>query len=205
MNNKARFYRPKEVNISEFETIVNNMRADLSSLCKGDFSTDEIKSYVHELIAEARPLGNRPNMKFWGLDEPDRMPADARVDYFYTPTYIAAAFIIKAALIMPELMDDHIVRRTLAAALFASTGRKFSGHGYESDIGRVRALKIFASAGTRQFIDKYPNLCTKFTRLYKNTMDYIKSLIDNGTAVDAWGIDFSDDAKEVLQMDSLKE
>jgi len=204
MNNKVSFYRPKEVNVGEFETIVNNMRDDFSKMCKGDFSTSEIKAYVDGLVAEAKPLNNRPSMKFWGLDEPNRMPPDARVEFFYIPTYIATAFLIRAVLISPDIMESHIVRRTLAAALLGSTGRGFAGHGYENDIGRVRTLKIFASAGARTFVDKYPYLCPKFTRLYEKTMDDIKAWVDDGAAVDAWGSDFSDEAREVLQIDFLQ-
>jgi hypothetical protein len=45
-------------------------------------------------------------MKFLGLAEPHEMPSDARVDYFYKPTYIATAFIIKAILLYPSLLNE---------------------------------------------------------------------------------------------------
>ena len=137
MNNKVSFYRPKEVNISEFEAIVNNMRVDLERLCKGDFDSKEINDYVAGLVKEATPLKHRSDMLFWKLDEPGNMPADARVDFVFTPTYIASAFIMKAALLTPELMNDDKIKSTLAAALLGSTARGFAGHGYENNIGRV--------------------------------------------------------------------
>lgn len=203
MNNKVSFYRPKEVNISEFEAIVNNMRVDLERLCKGDFDSKEINDYVAGLVKEATPLKHRSDMLFWKLDEPENMPADARVDFVFTPTYIASAFIMKAALLTPELMNDDKIKSTLAAALLGSTARGFAGHGYENNIGRVRAIKIFASAGARQFIEEYPNLCPDFTRLYKKTVNDIKSWVKNNEAVDPWGYDFSNEAEEVLKIEAV--
>lgn len=204
MNNKVSFYRPKEVNVSEFETIVDNMREDLSRLCKGEFDTEGINDYVEGLVKEATPLKHRSDMLFWKLDEPENMPSDARVDFVFTPTYIASAFIMKAALLSPEIMNNDKVKTTLAAALQGCTARGFAGHGYENNIGRVRALKIFSSAGTRQFIGKYPDLCPDFTRLYKKTVKYIKTWVKENNAVDAWGSDLSNEAKEVLRIDALQ-
>lgn len=204
MGNNISFYRPEEVNVREFEAIVDKMRDDLSKLCNGEFRTDDVKDYVQGLVAEATPLKHRQDMMFWKLDEPDKMPSDARVDFVFTPTYIAAAFIIKSVLNVPEIMDDDSVRSTLAATLLGSTARGFAGHGYENNIGRVRAAKIFASAGTRQFIEKYPDLCPEFTELYKKTVEDIRTWVEDNKAVDLWGSDFSDEAKEALQIDSLQ-
>ena len=171
------FYRPKEVNISEFEEIVTNMREDLVLLGEGEFNEKEVKSIVKKLLDEAKPLKHRKDMLFWGLDEPDDMPSDARVDFFYTPTYLATAFIIQAVLLYPAILAPAETRSKLSKALLACTGREFYGHGYEREGGRIDAIKIFASANTYSFISKYPNLCIDFTDLYDYTLrDIIMSL-----------------------------
>ena len=118
-------------------------------------------------------MKHRSDMLFWGLDEPDSMPSDARVDFFYTPTYLATAFIIKATLIYPDLLESEDVKNKLIKALLGSTARNFSGHGYESIDGKVDAMKIFIAAGTGTFISMHPYFCQEFTDLFYKTMEVI--------------------------------
>lgn len=200
-NSKVSFYRPKEVNIEEFDTIISNMRIDLQKLCAGEYDEETACAYAYSLIHEGRPLAKRNDVLFWGLDEPRNMPADARVDYFYTPSYIATAFLIRTTLFYPELLKNEIFTTKLSRALRGTTLRSFSGHGYENNKGRIEAIRIFASAGTREFIMNYPGICRKFTRDYKNTVEIIDDLVANSQAKTMWGEDFSTEAKEVLEMD----
>ncbi len=82
------------------------------------------------------------------------------------------------------------------------TLRKFAGHGYDGDRGRVEAIRIFASSGARAFIKKYPSICGEFNSLYENTIALIKKMLARSQAVGLWGDDFSKEAKEAILLDS---
>ena len=99
------FYRPEKVSIREFSNIVRKMESDLDTLCREPVDEISIRRYVKVLLSQAQPLKGRPEMFFLGLDDPRSMPSDARVDFFYRPTYIGAAIIIRAVLLYPDLLD----------------------------------------------------------------------------------------------------
>ena len=115
-------------------------------------------------------------MSIFGLAAPNTMPSDSRVLYFYRPTYLAAAFMMKAVLLNPDLLDEacfpgtdlidspKMVRDTLASCLLGCTGRGFDGAGHLP----VRdCVRLFEDAGASEFIEKYPELCPEFASLYR--------------------------------------
>ena len=129
------FHRPEKVNISEFREIITKLEDDLEALCNENIDASDICEYVYQLAGYARPLKRDPKMYFLGLDEPENMPGDARVSYFYRPTYLGAAIMIRSVMLHPELLNaadkyDAAVKKALPGILLACTGRGFSGHGY---------------------------------------------------------------------------
>ena len=100
------FYRPEHVNVNEFETIVRKLEKDFHTICSGEVAENDIHEYAEALMGQARPLKHNAECCFLGLDEPDNMPGDARVDYFYRPTYLATAIIMKAAMVFPDLLEE---------------------------------------------------------------------------------------------------
>ena len=156
------FYRPEKVNINEFRKIITKLEDDLDILCNENIDASDICEYVYQLAGFARPLKSDPKMCFFGLDEPENMPGDARVDFFYRPTYLGAAIIIRSVLLHPELLDTahkygSVVKKALPGILLACTGRGFSGHGYDGLKGLIETLTVFTKAGTAQFIEEYPS------------------------------------------------
>ena len=190
------FYRPEHVNTREFQKIVDKLESDLYIICNDDVSEDTVCTYAEALIALARPLKNNPGMYFLGLDEPEKMPSDARVDFFYKPTYLGSAIIMKAIMKHPDLLKAHesIIRGLLSGC----TGRGFTGHGYDRLKGMIETLKIFTGANCREFIEKYPEVCNKFTNLYVESMKQLKIRFDEGSLRNEWGEDYTVLAKEVL-------
>ena len=182
---KCTFYRPQEVNVSEFSTIVKKLRADLQELEAGTLEKQEVFDYAKELCNHARPLENDPGMFFWGLANPNSMPHDARVDFFYLPTYLATAFLIKTALLYPELIDEYEdnekksdiypsnLKNILRMSMNGCTGRNFDGAGV---LTLKECVEIFVGAGTVEFLEKYPKLCPKFKRLFAHK----KAMVDRG-------------------------
>ena len=183
------FYRPKTIDTKEFENIVGKLRYDLHLLETEKSDEWNVYRYVYSLSKLAKPLVKNPKMSFLGLAEPEEMPPDARVEFFYTPTYVSTAFMMKAILLYPSLMNkatfhhsEHdftvdIVRNTLSACMLACTGRGFEGAGV---LRLSECLQIFEDAGVIEFIEKYPDLCPEFNLLYRER----KAFHENG-GVDA--------------------
>lgn len=181
---KCTFYRPTNVSINEFENIIGKLSYDLHLLETKQHDEWNIYSYFYSLSRHAAPLKKNPAMSFFGMAAPESMPSDARVDFFYRPTYIATAFMMKAVLMYPSLMNEatfldsdldftvDTVKQTLAACMLACTGRGFDGAGV---LSLKDCIKLFSEAGADAFLEKYPELCPEFTVLYREKKTFVES------------------------------
>lgn len=93
-------------NPKELDNIVAQMHSDLDDMARGYVRANELKDYVEKLIADQQDLPHNPAMGFWGLDEPENMPSDARVDYLYMPTYIATGMLVNRRLNYPAMAQE---------------------------------------------------------------------------------------------------
>ena len=178
------FYRPTKIDTKEFENIVGKLHYDLFLLENEKHDEWTVYGYFYNLSRLAEALPKNPAMKFIGLADPASMPSDARVDYFYRPTYIATAFMMKAVLLYPSLMNEatfldsdldftvETVKETLSACMLACTGRGFDGAGV---LRMVDCMRIFQEAGADEFIEKYPDLCPEFVDLYNEKKIFLAS------------------------------
>ena len=92
------------------------------------------------------------------------IPADARVDFCYTPTYICTAALMKAYLLDADAFSLK-EKSALREGLKMSCARKLRGHGYEAFKGQIEALNIFMKAGLREFLDLHWELCPEFSEM----------------------------------------
>ena len=187
------FYRPTTINLKEFENIIGKLAYDISLLETDKPDEWTVYSYFYALSRLAEPLKKNTNMKFFGLAAPEEMPSDARVDYFYRPTYLATAFMIKAVLLYPSLMNEltfldseleftvDTVKNTLATCMLGCTGRGFDGAGV---LRLEDCLKIFENAGAVEFLEKYPEICPQFTELYNESRVFVNS--GKSDSVEVW-------------------
>ena len=178
------FYRPTNVNTCEFENIIGKLAYDLYLLENQEQKEWNIYTYFYSLSRHAEPFTKNPAMRFFGMAAPDSMPSDARVDFFYRPTYIATAFMMKAVLMYPSLMNEttfldseldftvDTVKKTLAACMLACTGRDFDGAGV---LWLKDCINIFSDAGADEFLEKYPQICPEFRDLYREKKAFVKS------------------------------
>ena len=196
---KNTFYRPKQVNTEEFSRIVTKMQNDLDALLKGNVKESELKEYLSKLVSDQMDLPRNTKMGFWGLEDPEKMPSDARIDYFYMPTYIASGILMYSKLNFPHLVEEiSRFQDALKKGLYASTGRSFQGHGYGVLEGKIEALTLFIKAKAHVFINKYPNDCDAFTKLFKDSVQSYKKAIATGNTKGAWGEDYTMQVNEIL-------
>jgi hypothetical protein len=154
--------------VKDFITRQRAMRKELHMIAKGNFIKGELLAYVDVLLQTAKPVPGKQDAVSWGFDAPSNMPSDARVDFFYIPTYISSAILIYAAMNYPdEVKRFDAFNNILACALYTSTLRDFEGHGYE---GRGECRAIFQSVGINKFLEEYPQVCPQFTNLWNQKM-----------------------------------
>ena len=192
------FYRPEKANIEEFFEIVHKLGADLDLVCNENVPEDAVRSYARNLIALAKPLKGNPEMYFLGLDEPENMPSDARVDFFYNPTYYGTAIIMRAVMKHPDLLKEH--ENEIRGLMMGCTGRGFKGSGYGGLRGLLETLKIFAGADCDGFLSEYPELCAEFTGLYRERMKSLEEWLEESPVRGSWGEDYTEKAREVVAL-----
>ena len=192
------FYRPDQVNVRKFQEITDKLESDVALICRDEVSGQDILSYAKTLIALAKPLKKNPKMYFLGLDEPGKMPSDARVDFFYKPTYFGTAVVMKAAMAYPDLLREH--DSVIHGLLLGCTGRGFKGHGFDDLKGLIETLRIFAEADCEGFLSKNPEACVEFTGLYRESMEMLEKLLKAGKMCNEWGEDYTEAAIEVLNL-----
>ena len=193
------FYRPAQVNVGEFRNILAKLEQDFHIICAEEADEESMREYALTLLRQAEPLKKNPKMYFLGLDEPEKMPSDARVDFFYRPTYIATAIVMKAHMMLPGLLKAKSDTMTFHGMLLGSTGRGFKGHGFDDLKGLIDTLSIFAEAGVAAFIRRYPDYCEEFTNLLNTSITMLSDMLHNGSVCNEWGEDYSKDAQQVVR------
>ncbi|WP_048812410.1 gamma-glutamylcyclotransferase family protein [Methanobrevibacter ruminantium] len=126
------------------------------------------------------------------------IPSDARVDFCHMPTYICTAILMKSYLIGDSKLSKKI-DRPLRRGLKACCMRNLMGHGYEALEGQIEALNIFMKAGLREFIDLYPDMSRKFSKMISNicgsNFEMLESL--RNALLGPWGEDYKEDILKI--------
>ncbi len=91
-------------------------------------------------------------------------------------------------------------RTVLEGLLTGCTARDFAGSGFEATEGMLNAMKIFASADTTTFLEKYPDICPAFEELYTKYVKMIQEKVSEGSWKAGFGNEYIDQAREVLAL-----
>ena len=189
-----KFYRPEGIKISEFYAIVSDLETSFDELITGSYALDKCETFIEKLLKDQDEDG------FWGLLDPNEAPCDARVEFYYTPTYYASAFLMKFFLDNPvKAKTINGFENGLSEGLKASTGRQLLGHGYDGITDEIKALGIFCNSDVAKFINMYPELCPEFTNLIHQKIARYKKDIATSSTIGAWGEDYLPGYKDVLK------
>lgn len=102
--------------------------------------------------------------------DPQGAPSDARVDFYYTPTYLCTATLMKSFLQgIPKGIGAAELEDSLRRGLKASIGRKFEGHGIH---GVEDAAAILQRGGSEDFVTDHPDFCPEFTEVYREKVSF---------------------------------
>ena len=201
---KCTFYRTKEINLNEWRAIRNKLHDDLEELEKGEVTEKEARNYLEALLMQAEMLEKNNAMCFFGFDKPEHMPSDIRVEYFYWPTYLAAAITMKSCLMFPGILNRINLPKgqnaidTFHAVLLGCTGREFRGSGCDDVKGLVEVTEFFVFHNALDFLELNEELCCEFSECLNKALLYLLSGVKQGKVAGAWGDDYTDRSFNIL-------
>lgn len=200
---KFEFTRTGKPRTQVWDNSNRKLEQDLRELTNTNPSEKEVHDYLQAMIRELQPVNNEQckGMLFLMYDAPSSMPADARVDFVYRPTYLAATILTTAMNRYGSLAANEEIRKATRAVLDAAPSRGFFGAGYESEEGFLDTLEIFAQGDTVAFLEKYPEISERFVSEMNKALTYLETDICSGKVKDMWsGEDYSVRGKQVLAM-----
>ena len=98
----------------------------------------------------------------FGFVDPRHVPADARVDFVYRPSYACCQVLIKLVL---EVGIDDTVIRSLSKGLEFCCKRRLFGHGFDGSRQQIEDINDFVSCGTLELASSCPDVCPEFFAL----------------------------------------
>lgn len=200
---KFEFTKTNTVNTEIWNACNKRLEQNLQDLTSNKVPEAELKEYFEEMFKTLSNVKNDTGkeMLFLMYDEPASMPADARVEYVYKPTYLAATLMMTAMNRFDSFARNEIFKKTLCDVLEATTGRGFVGAGYDEYDGLIDTLQIFAMGDTIEFIEKHHTINEHFVSILKNALDFLENKICTGEVKNPWsGEDYSDRGVQVLSM-----
>ena len=172
--------------IEEMTREITHLEETLVKVSSTDISPDELTHIAAAVQSNCREVRPGSGMLFYVLDDPSEMPADARVDFLYHPTYLAAAILICIAVRAPDVLEKGTA--SFAGVLRACSGRNFHGHGYESEKGLVDALETLLNAPVSAFLEKHADVCPEFSAAFSAAIEELRGVC-GGTVQPTWGKD----------------
>jgi len=204
MTNNFRISSP--LSVDEMLNLVQDMRDVLDALAHkevpGDeYTIDDLDRYCRSLIAGQRGSLGRTVPDSWSVAEhDDGMPADARVDFVFLPTYIAVATLTRV------LVDDPTLAKSipgledgLRRGMSFATHRRLEGHGYDATRGMIDAALIFAEGGVAEFLSDHPDFCPELLKVLRDLKQDLAKRISSGETAGVWGEEYESDFLAVLE------
>lgn len=122
-----------------------------------------------------------------------KIPSDARFEYCHIPTYTGTAILMKA-----YLNESLEITKHLEKALQASLKSGLSGHGYESEKGRIEAMNIFIAGGIKAFLESQRDLCPEFHQIINNILHHYNLCLIQRNTKGLWREDYIRDWQSIV-------
>ena len=164
---------------------VSALDALLSRFTSPALADKEAEAIVADVLSRCREIPKDSGQFFYAVGDPEPMPSDARVDFLYRPTYLAAALLIVAEETRPALLAGPRAE-ILGGVLRACAGRNFHGHGYEAEFGLADAFAILLRAPLKAFLAGHAPEHPEFAQCVAKAVEELRGLA-GGTLRPAWG------------------
>ena len=126
----------------------------------------------------------------------DDLPSDAKVDFYYLPTYLCTAILMKAFMTDSSAFASK-EKSALLGGLKASCPKNLRGHGYEALKGQIEALNIFMTAGLNEFIDLHSAFCPEFSGMIQGIISKFHDMEAQGKFFGPWGESYESEIKAI--------
>lgn len=179
---------------AQLSNFIEEMKGSLEELTTNLNTQVKGRELIISLIKEQGEEG------FLGIILDGNVPGEERVLFWYTPTYIAAAFMMRYMSMYPDVAENiNGYKETLRKALKASTGRGFNGKGYDGIKGSLEAVDIFKMGGVVSFIEKHPDFCPVFTQVFNGVIIGFTQALKTGQTKGDWGQEYKEQMEEAIK------
>lgn len=207
-----KFVHLDQVDIPAMAALIDSMMELLEALDEGlipddsHYTSKDLAGYVESLVHGQRGSLGRTKPGSWGVIPDDAgMDSDARVDFIFRPTYIAVATLSRIlceypmiALRIPGLLDALLTGMTFCSH------RGLGGHGYETDAGAIDALLTLSLGKVPWLLARHPEACPPLKLAIDEVADDMARRLLAGSAVGAWGEDYSEGFRSAVETLRLK-
>jgi hypothetical protein len=164
-------------------------RTDLTKLCKSFVEGQRYDIPRFEGSWTVVPEGYR-----------EGMPADARVDFVFMPTYIVVSILTKVMIDFPDITTT-IPRYTESlqeGCKFASL-RGLTGYGYESVDVMIETIELFEKGSVLTFLSENPEFSPEMYELLKKIKTDMEFKLKKGDVTGAWGEEYSNEYLKTVE------
>jgi hypothetical protein len=185
--------------IENMQNTVNQIRRVLDDLHTGEipnknFSKTELTNLCTSFVKGQRYDISRFEGSWAVIPEQDDegMPADARVDFVFMPTYLVVSILTK---VMTDFSENitAIPRyvESLKEGYKFATLRGLTGHGYESMDVIIEVIELFEKGRVLTFLSENPEFSPEMYGLLKKIKTEMELKLKKGDVTDAWGEEYS--------------
>lgn len=196
--------------VRSYLAIVRGMEEAFDLLCRGiipgpGYAVDELETLCASLVCGQR--GRMSNEHGWMLEDgswcvaPDirGMGVEERVDFVMEPTYLAVSILSRVMLDYPDIPARIPgYHESLSRGLNCARIRKFLGHGYEAEDGRLHALTLFHRGGVMELLARNPGFCPEFSRAIGEAGAEIRQRLECGDTRRGWNRDYAEEYRRII-------
>lgn len=194
-------------NIDTMSHLVDEMKQVLAGLDAGEipnqanYTKQDLLHYCKSLVKGQRGNIGRTKQGSWSVAPNDEgMPSDARVDFIFTPTYVAVATLSRTLQDHPTIaIQIPGFFNSLKRGMLFCTYRELQGHGYEAIDGILDAIMILSIGKVPSLLNAEPKLSKKLLDLFKKVEVFLTERLLSGETIGPWGEDYSQGYQAALE------
>ena len=177
------------------EDLVKNLEVIRNGGCR----KEEMEIFLLKAVRDADVSESRDTV-FWAYDDPASMPADARCEFVYRPTYLMTLAMVGIVNRYPELMNLCGVEELLCYSLNACAGRDLQGHGYDAYEELCDNVLLFLENGIVKFMKDWPLFSVRFEEVFRNALNRIERDYRAGKHGEGWGSDRKEVQEKIVRL-----
>lgn len=178
-----------DYDLTSYQAAVKGFHQRLTLLrCARDtrhFPTDaQIEAFTRYLVANQR---DNPKLHFghgsWAIPADTTMPSDAAIDFAFTPSYLAIAWLVLVTVRYPQIAKnvrgvDKAIRRGMHFIFI----KDLKGSGHDSNRDLLKAVEYLSLGAVFSFLSDhqaaYPRLVEKVRRIETNILEKLATATD---------------------------